>query len=106
MITASATYTYITGSKVLYSSLDTFIIPQVLDDDSIVRVEMRALGSTAVTTGNIAGTHTIELTYATLNALTPSGADDVEKFYNLCEQAVVDYLEAITENSAVTFTIV
>jgi len=67
---------------------------------------MRALGSTAVTTGNIAGTHTIELTYATLNALTPSGADDVEKFYNLCEQAVVDYLEAITENSAVTFTIV
>jgi hypothetical protein len=106
MITASGNYTYVTGSKVLYGNLDTFIIPQVLDDDSIVRVEMRALRSAGVTTGNIGGTHTIELTYATINAFTPSGADDVEKFFNLCEQAVVDYLEGLAENAAVTFTIV
>jgi hypothetical protein len=106
MITADLEYTLITGSKVLYNALDCFVVPQVLADDEIVRVELRVIGGTGTTTSEIMGTHVLEFTWAVLNALTPSGADDVQKFYNLCEQAVVDHLEGLAENASVTFAIV
>lgn len=106
MITADLEYTLVTGSKVLYNALDCFVVPQVLADDEIVRVELRVIGGTGTTTSEIMGTHVLEFTWSVLNALTPSGADDVEKFYNLCEQAVVDHLEGLAENAAVTFAIV
>lgn len=106
MITANANFTLEQGSKVLFNALSTYVVPTVYDEEGIVRCELKTLGVLGTAPGGYAGTYAIEFTYATLNALTPSGADDVEKFFNLCEQAVVDYLEGITENSAVTFTIV
>lgn len=106
MITADANFTLETGTKIFFNALDTYVVPTVLEDDGIIRCELRTIGVGGSITGGLAGTHVVEFTFAQVNAFTPSGADDVEKFYNICEQAAMDYLDTITENSAVTFAIV
>ena len=47
----------------------------------------------------------VEFTQATVDALTGSGGTETRLIQNTILQAVVDYLEAITENSGVTFTL-
>lgn len=42
----------------------------------------------------------------TIDAKTASGTGDCDQFENVCDQVLEDYLSGITENSAVTFTIV
>lgn len=93
------------NSKVMLDALELYVVPAVLYDDEQVRIEIRAfLGGTSVV-GDVLAVHTLEVSFTTLLANTSSGADEVEKFYNLAEQAVVDYLEAMPENASATFTI-
>jgi len=106
MITADANFTLEHGSKIFFNALSTYVVPTVLEDDGVVRCELKTIGVLGTVSGGFAGTHVLEFTFAEINAFMPSGADDVEKLYNICEQAVMDYLDTITENSAVTFAIV
>lgn len=50
---------------------------------------------------NYLGGRVFEYTTTELNAYTPTGADDVEKFFNLVEQAVVDSLEALNPSATI-----
>lgn len=43
---------------------------------------------------------------ATIDAKTGTGTGDTAKFFSAVNQCVKDWLEAITDNSAVTFTII
>lgn len=49
----------------------------------------------------------VPLTYSEtdLEAYTGSGTGEFSQFMNCVEQAVVDYLESVTENTGITFTI-
>lgn len=107
MITASTRYTLIQDSKVLYTALDIHIIPAIHNDIEMVRIEVNSIGdSLSIAPNAVQGNVTLEFTYAEISAFTASGTDEVDQFFNQCEQVVVDYLEAIPENSSVTFTIV
>ena len=104
MITVNATYVLQTGEKKSFASTSVLICHARLDPrtyDSTVDVRVLS-GSTGY---QIDG---IEMTFdkATLVALTPSGADEVLQYQNLIDQAVAAVLDAISENSAVTFTVV
>lgn len=46
----------------------------------------------------------VTLTKAALDAYTGTGSSDTEYLVDAVEQAVIDYLEAITANSGITFT--
>lgn len=48
----------------------------------------------------------MQLTKATVDTFTGTGTGDTAKMLNAVEQAVVDALESIPDNSGVTFTIV
>ena len=106
MIEASTNYTLLQGSKMLLNALDMEVTPVIVDNLALVRLEINAITDTAVLAGGNAWQHTIERTYTELNAFTASGSTQADKFFNQCEQAVVAYLEGITENASVTFTIV
>jgi len=89
----------------MLDALELYVVPAVLYDDELIRIDIRAfLGGTSVV-GDVLAVHTLEISFTTLLANTASGSDEVEKFYNLAEQAVVDYLEAMPENASATFTI-
>ncbi len=45
-------------------------------------------------------------TRAAIDAKTASGTGDCDQFENVCDQVLEDYLSGVTENAAVTFTIV
>lgn len=47
----------------------------------------------------------VVISKATIDAKTGSGTGDTEKFFDAVNQCVKDYMEAIADNSAVTFTI-
>ena len=46
----------------------------------------------------------VTLTKTALDAYTGTGSSDTEYLIDAVEQAVIDYLEAITANSGITFT--
>lgn len=52
-----------------------------------------------------AGGHFILATKADVDAKTGTGTNPSDKLKNQIDQVVADYLDAITENSAVTFTV-
>jgi hypothetical protein len=90
----------------MLDALELYVVPAVLYDDELIRIDIRAfLGGTSVV-GDVVAVHTIEVSFTTLLANTESGDDAVEAFFNLVEQAVIDYLEAMPENASATFTII
>lgn len=56
-------------------------------------------------TGNNIGGERRLFSFAEVDAFTPTGATSADDFYNQAEQAVKDYLEGLSENTGVTFTI-
>lgn len=106
MITATQRFALFEDSQVLYSALECKVYPFLDIDTEIVRVEIRVLATIGTSVFLTGGSYTKEFTFAELLAFTASGSDEIEQFYNLCEQAAKDYLENIPENSAVTFAIV
>lgn len=55
--------------------------------------------------GNPMGMHSIYLDKDTMNAEAMVGTGETAKAYSLFEQAAVTYLEGLTGNSGITFTI-
>jgi len=91
----------------MFDALDINIIPSVHNDIELVRIDVNTVAdSGAIIPTAVQGNVTLEFTYAEISAFTASGTDEVDQFFNQCEQAVVDHLEGIPENSSVTFTIV
>lgn len=104
MITTNDTYMVISGDKTNFVGAPIYSVPTVHKDPGKVHIEMRILqADTAVDTGVLLR-HTLEFTNAEILAFTSSGANEIAKFYNQCEQAVKDYLEDL--NGGDTFTIV
>jgi hypothetical protein len=100
MITTSNDFLSATGGGIKYKASDTHCFPTFYSDGgATVRVTFKDQG-TDVELGFVIW----EYTTAALTAFTASGANDVEKCYNLVEQAVKNDLETI--NPSATFTIV
>lgn len=102
MITTSDNYLLITNTKTLYSGASIVCRPVVLDEDSIIRVDVQSLSGDGGQIGGIL----LEFSNTDLESFTGTGSTNRDKFFNQVEQAVKDYLENITENSTVVFTIV
>jgi len=75
----------------------------VVDTDDAVRIEVKAYDSTG---DAFYGSRWFEFTTSELDAYTGSGSGEFAPFKNVCEQAVKDALEGISENTGNTFTIV
>ena len=101
MITTPDTYIIEDAAKTQYVALNILCVPTVLDDTDTVNVQIRVL----LDDGQIQAHKDIEFTNAEIAAFTASGTTDRDKFFNQCEQAVVDYLEGFGGNAGVTFTI-
>ena len=101
MLTASGTYSLQTGTKVQYTTAATLTVTAIFDKaNDAYTCQVQAIYS-----GTVQGGYTVTFGKSRLTSFTASGADDILKAFNLCEQAVKADLEALTENSGVTFTI-
>jgi len=64
------------------------------------------LSITAPSTTIVVNEITVVFDKATVDAKTGTGTGDTAKFFSAVNQCVKDWLEAIADNSAVTFTII
>ena len=100
-ISSDANFSLISGSKLQFTSAATITVVATYDKSfDQVRLDLMVFYS-----GTQLGGHTLFCTKADITAYTASGADDVLKFFNLCEQYTDNYLENLAENSTCTFTI-
>lgn len=105
MITTSDTFAIETGSKTRYAGAAVYSKPRVFADTEKVLVDLDVISDSGSVDGNILGSILVEFDYTDLAAFTPTGANSIEEFYNLVEQAIKDYLEGLAQNSGATFTI-
>ena len=103
-ITANANYVIFEGSKELYSAWSVavnFRYHAVNDnfECEITPVTVSASGT------NPEGGHFVLFTKASVDAKTGTGTNPSDKLKNQIDQVVADYLDALTENAAVTFTV-
>ncbi len=105
MIQADDSFYLVTGSKTLYEDT-TYIYsyPKISYEEATVYTDIYVLLTSDPNAG-YAALKEERFDFATISAFSATGTEHVEKFYNQIEQAVVAYLEAITENSGITFTI-
>jgi len=107
---ASAQHTYIacSGNVIFYSgSIERYSSPDLYVDAVyhsirgvwVATVQIAATGATT----NFVGYYQIEFDNATVNALTPAGANTTEKTKNCLLQAVKDYLTPL--NGGTSFTL-
>jgi len=107
---AAAQHDYISssGNVIFYSgSIERYSSPDIYVDATYhtirgVWVATLAIGATGATTDFIK-TYQIEFDYATIDALTATGATNTEDIQNCLLQAVEDYLTAL--NGGTTFTL-
>lgn len=100
MIKADANYILIEGlKKEMTSSLEILCVPKY---DGVTHfVDCRVIDSNGAQFDGI----NLTFTDSDLLAFTSSGPDEIRKYTNLIEQAVIDYLEGIGANSLVNFKI-
>lgn len=104
MITTADSYIIEAGSLQKMQAAPCYVLPTLHDNESTVVMQCRFLqDEDSIDTGIITVLR-LEFDVSDLTAFTASGANDVAKFYNLCEQTVVDYLETLTPSA--TFTII
>ena len=110
-LSAQAQFSYIstdgpiwleTGKIVSYDTPNVFCDARYFTAQEVWIVTIKV--QDASTTDYVA-TLDVEFTQSTIDALTGSGGTETRLIQNTILQAVVDYLEAITENSGVTFTL-
>jgi len=92
------------GSPTKYDyTLVKMYCPVKVEKDDTIRVDVEVWD----TAGEVFyGNYPLTFTEAEVEAFTGSGTGEFSQFKNVVEQAVVDYLEGVTENSGITFTIV
>lgn len=105
MIQADNSFYLVTGSKTLYEDT-TYIysVPSVPYEEDVVYTNIYVLLDSDPNGGSVA-LHEERFSFSDINAYSATGTEHVDKLYNQVEQAVVDYLEGITENSGVVFII-
>lgn len=104
MITADTDYAIETSGTVQYryGSTKIWCLPSV-DKDGVTVVDIQVWD----TAGEVFwGSNTQRFVETTLEAYTSGESGEVSQFKNIVDQAVVDYLEGISVNAGVTFTIV
>ena len=104
MISSDADFVLYEGSTTLYT------VTAVMVDYSYNSVQQTFLceiqpAVVAVST-SIVAKHTHLITKASVDAKTGSGTNPSDKLGNQIDQVIKDYLDGITENSGVTFTVV
>jgi len=104
MITANTNYVLYEGSKQLFSALYVVVNYTYHASFQTYTCEIQPAVVSAVTTSY--GSHSMQITKAQVDAKTGSGTNPSDKLSNQVEQVVADYLDAITENLSVTFTVV
>ncbi len=101
-ITSSGRVHFETGSLQSFSSPTIYANPTY--NPILEQVRCKMLVSDPATTDIIAE-FVVVFSKATVDAKTGTGTGDTAKFLNAVYQCVKDHLEAITDNSTVTFTL-
>lgn len=101
MITANADFVLFEGAKVSYIATSISVAFTYDPTPETFLCELRA--ATLSVNVTYLGSHFILLTKAVVDAKTGSGTE-TEACLDAVELAVIDYLDGITENAAVTFT--
>lgn len=103
-ITANDVFILVDGSPLQWKDAPVRIFcPFMVDKNDVTSVDIQVW--------NDAGdvfyqSHTVRFSESELEAFTGSGTGEFSQMKNVVEQAVVDYLEGIADNSGTTFTIV
>ena len=92
----------VTGDITSYDTPDIYCDARYFTLDAVWIVTIKIQNTS---TTDYVATLDVEFAQATVDALTGSGGTETRLIQNTILQAVVDYLEAITENAAVTFTL-
>jgi hypothetical protein len=104
MITASANYVLFEGSKTTYSALTIVCEYEFNPITQMFRVGIVPATITAGADLRYSN-YPVELSKAAVDAKTGTGTNPSDKLGNQIDQVVADYLDAITENSAITFAV-
>lgn len=102
MITANANYVLFEGSTVKYSSGAAIVDFSFNPQDSTFLVNI--IPTTSSPSAARYGGHTYATTKTTVDAQSSSGTNPSDKLLYQVEEVIITYLDAITENSAVTFS--
>lgn len=104
-ITSDNGYYLYLGSPTKYDhNLTKIFCPIKVEKDDTIRVDVEVWDNVDNTV--FYGSVPLTFTEAAVEAYTGSGTGEFSQFKNCVEQAVVDYLEGVTENSGIAFTIV
>lgn len=94
-------FTLVSGTKNTFDGACTVeVYPTYIVDLDQVAMDVRVYYS-----GTQVGGTTLYFAASHVAGYTATGSGEVEQFQNACEQAVDDYLENLSENSGVNFTI-
>ncbi len=104
MITGSANFTVNdTGSPIFKTGTVVIECQPLITREEFVTVECHVLDSSLLSL-------IYSFRYATdqtaVNAVSPSATDNFDMFYEAVQMVVANYLDALPDNSAVTFSIV
>ena len=104
MITASANYVLYEGSKAVYSALT--IVCEYQFNPITQRFQGGIVPATITAGADLRhANYPVEFSKADVDAETGTGTNPSDKLGNQIDQLVADYLDAVTENSAITFTV-
>lgn len=102
-ITSSGGQVYLeTGSIVSYTNPTIFVSPQYNYLSETWRV--RAVATNPSSTTDLAAEITVVFTKAQIDSFTGSGTTETDLLIYVCEEAIIGYLEGLSENSAITFS--
>lgn len=103
-ITASDVFILEDGSPLQWKDAPVRVFcPFTVDKDDVTAVDIQVWNDA----GDTFYQHfTVRFTESELEAFTGSGTGEFTQIKSVVEQAVKDYLEGITDNAGVTFTIV
>lgn len=105
MITTSAApFVLEDGSEQKFDGSSIIVEPSYFTRASAYSVKLRVVNSGSIDV-EMRDAY-LQISKATVDTFTGTGTGDTAKMLNAVEQAVVDYLEAMPDNSGVTFTIV
>ncbi len=104
MITASGNYVLYEGSKQAFTALTIVCEYRYNPQQETFLISIHPATATAGDTTRY-GDHPIAVSKAAVDAETGTGTNPSDKLGNQIDQLVADYLDAITENSAITFTV-
>ena len=103
MIISDRAFALYEGSKELVNVVATYVNFTYNPVQATYLCEIRPAVVAATTTFH--GSYTVLITKAAVDAKTGTGTNPSDKLANQVDQVVLDYLDAITENTSVAFSI-